>query len=76
MGSATCRLLGQYLAGLWQCCSTRAQTAILLPEAVFPWAVWVILIAPTFFQLMGHWNYPSCHTEERAESKRKWQAET
>ena len=76
---ATCRIRG-YLAGMWQCCLTtcltRAQIAIALPETVLPWAVWVILIAPIFFQLMRHWNYPSCHTEERAESRLKWQAES
>jgi len=76
---ATCRIRG-YLAGMWQCClttcSTRAQIAIALPEALLPWAVWVILIAPIFFQLIRHWNYPSYHTEDQAESKRKRQAES
>ena len=52
---ATCRI-GGYLAGMWQCClttcTTRAQIDIVLPETVLPWAVWVILIAPIFFQLI------------------------
>ena len=76
---ATCRI-GGYLAGMWQCClttcTTRAQIDIALPETVLPWAVWVILIAPIFFQLMRHWNNPSCYTEDQAESKRKRQAES
>ena len=77
---ATCRI-GGYLAGMWQCClttcTTRAQIDIALPEDCFAMgSLGHFDCAHLFIQLMRHWNNPSCHTEDQAESKRKRQAES